>query len=26
MYQNAQACFLEVNSTRISIKLPIDIV
>jgi len=26
MYQNVQTCILEVNSTRIGIKLPVDIV
>jgi len=26
MHQNAQTCILEVNSTRIGIKLPFDIV
>jgi len=26
MYQNVQTCILEVNSTRIGIKLPADIV
>jgi len=26
MYQNVQTCILEVNSTRIDIKLPVDIV
>jgi len=26
MYQNVQICILEVNSTRIRIKLPVDIV
>jgi len=25
MYQNVQTCILEVNSTRIRIKLPVDI-
>jgi len=24
MYQNVQTCILEVNSTRIGIKLPVD--
>jgi len=26
MHQNVQTCILEVNSTRIGIKLPVDIV
>jgi len=26
MYQNVQTCILEVNNTRIGIKLPVDIV
>jgi len=26
MHQNVQTCVLEVNSTRIGIKLPVDIV
>jgi len=26
MYQNVQTCILEVNSTRVGIKLPLDIV
>jgi len=26
IYQNVQTCILEVNSTRIGIKLPVDIV